>query len=119
MERTFLVTARVDEDHTAKSNLQLPALFEQPVLALPVTLSQQATQTVAQYGGAWLSNSKSHRTQVRWDFPLNVVKEPDTTVLYMGTTGKHLSERPIPSKNLALGDAVAAGVTGAWARHWW
>ena len=111
------MTARIDEEHAAECELAFPAVIQQSVFALTVALSHRSTQAIPQDGGPWLSNSKSHRTQVWWDFTLNVVIEPDTGVLHMGTTGKHLSEGPIPSKNLALRDAVSAGFTGAWARH--
>lgn len=117
LKRAFLVTARIDQEHASKRDFAFPATGKQRVFPLAVTLAKKSSEPVSDNGRTRLSNGKSHHTLVRWDFPLHVVIEPNTAVLHMGTTGKYMAERPEPSKNLALRDAVVLRIIGASARH--
>ncbi len=72
------------------------------MFALPVGFSHQAAKSVSGYRISRLSNSKSHRTLVRWDFPTNIIIEPDASVLHVGRSGKYLTERPVPTKNFVF-----------------
>lgn len=107
----------IDQEYTAQANPVLGAMFEQRLLALAVRLAHPPTKAVAFDGITGLSNSKSHRTLVRWDFPLNIVIEPKAAELHVSTTGKNVPESAVPSKNLVFRNTVADRIIGAWARH--
>jgi hypothetical protein len=71
----------------------------QRAVPLPVALAQQASNPVALHGRSCLSNSKSHRTLVRWDFPLYIIVTSNISALDVPSTGKHASECPISAKD--------------------
>ena len=112
-----LLSLCIDQKHTPQANPVFGAMLEQRVLLPAVGLAHPTTEAIALDGISGLSNSKSHRTLVRWDFPLNIVVEPKAAVLHVSTTGKNVPESAVPSQNLVFRNTVADRIIGAWARH--